>query len=313
MENKNQELLSPLSDIVFKALFGREEKKSKIILIDFLNSILALEREEKITEIIHLNPFNIKEYKGDKGSIFDIKIKTRKEERINIEIQINNVDDFRKRSLYYWSKMYSQTIKESESYTALKKSIVINIMDFDIIKETDRYHTEYKILEKIERFPLIDDLEIHYIELQKFQPKKDVEEMEAIELWLSFIKKAGKEEIGKLIKRKEELSIAMEMLKKISADEELREKYASQEKARLDAISSIKFAEMKGMEKGIEKGIERGSAELLIRLLGKKFGVLPSSLEKKIQNAALPVLDLLAENIFEINSVEEAVELIEKS
>ncbi|MDD2482594.1 MAG: PD-(D/E)XK nuclease family transposase, partial [Lutispora sp.] len=65
MENKNQELLSPLSDIVFKALFGREEKKSKIILIDFLNSILALEREEKITEIIHLNPFNIKEYKGD--------------------------------------------------------------------------------------------------------------------------------------------------------------------------------------------------------------------------------------------------------
>ncbi|MDD2481466.1 MAG: PD-(D/E)XK nuclease family transposase [Lutispora sp.] len=179
----------------------------------------------------------------------------------------------------------------------------------DIVKETDRYHTEYKILEKIERFPLIDDLEIHYIELQKFQPKKDVEEMEAIELWLSFIKKAGKEEIGKLIKRKEELSIAMEMLKKISADEELREKYASQEKARLDAISSIKFAEMKGMEKGMEKG----RAELLIKLLGKKIGVLPSSLEKKIQSAALPVLDLLAENIFEINSVEEAIELIEKS
>lgn len=35
-------LLSPLSDIVFKALFGREEKQSKIILIDFINSILRL-------------------------------------------------------------------------------------------------------------------------------------------------------------------------------------------------------------------------------------------------------------------------------
>ena len=324
MGNNKQELLSPLSDIVFKALFGREEKDSRIILIDFLNSVLSLEGNEKITEIIHLSPFNIKEYKEDKGSIFDIKVKNQREERINIEMQINNVDDFRKRSLYYWSKMYSETIKESENYTNLKKSIVINIMDFEIIKETNRYHTEYKILEKEEKFPLLDDLEIHYIELQKFHPQKDPEEMEAIELWLSFIKKAGKEEIEKLVERKEELSIAMEMLKKISADEELREKYAAREKARLDAISSLKFAEMKGMEKGRAEGKAEGKAEgraegkaegkaeLLIRLLSKKFGVLPTSLEEKIRNIALPVLDLLAENIFELNSIEEVIELIDK-
>ena len=314
--NNKQELLSPLSDIVFKALFGREEKDSRIILIDFLNSVLSLEGNEKITEIIHLSPFNIKEYKEDKGSVFDIKVKNQREERINIEMQINNVDDFRKRSLYYWSKMYSETIKESEIYTTLKKGMVINIMDFDIIKETDRYHTEYKILETKEKFPLVDDLEIHYIELQKFHPEKDLEEMEAIELWLSFLKQAGNEEIEKLVKRKEELGIAMEMLKKVSADEQLREKYAAREKARLDAISSIKFAEMKGkaegIEEGIEKGMEKGKAELLVRLLSKKIGVLPVSLEEKIRNADLPVLDLLAESIFELNSIEEVVELMDK-
>lgn len=212
--------------------------------------------------------------------------------------------------------MYSETIKESEIYTTLKKGMVINIMDFDIIKETDRYHTEYKILETKEKFPLVDDLEIHYIELQKFHPEKDLEEMEAIELWLSFLKKAGNEEIEKLVKRKEELGIAMEMLKKVSADEQLREKYAAREKARLDAISSIKFAEMKGkaegIEEGIEKGMEKGKAELLVRLLSKKIGVLPVSLEEKIRNADLPVLDLLAESIFELNSIEEVVELMDK-
>lgn len=321
LKNTNQELLSPLSDIVFKALFGREEKDSKIILTDFLNSILSLEGEERITEIVHLNPFNIKEFKGDKGSIFDIKVKTQREERINIEMQINDVNDFRKRSLYYWSKMYSETIKESEIYSALKKSIVINIMDFDIIKETKRYHTKFKILELEEKFPLIDDLEIHYIELQKFQPYKEPEDMEAIELWLSFMKKAGKEEIKKLIKRREELSIAMEMLKKISADELLREKYAAREKARLDIISSIKYAEIKGEEKGKAEGRAEGRAEgkaegraeMLIKLFTKKFGVLPASLQDSIRNAALPVLDLLAENIFELNSLEEVIELINKN
>ncbi|MEA4963732.1 DUF4351 domain-containing protein, partial [Lutispora sp.] len=101
-------------------------------------------------------------------------------------------------------------------------------------------------------------------------------------------------------------------LKKISADEELREKYAAREKARLDAISSLKFAEMKGMEKGKAEGRAEGKAELLIRLLSKKFGVLPTSLQDDIRNSALSVLDLLAENIFELNSIEEVINLIDK-
>lgn len=113
---RDNKLLSPLNDIVFKALFGREEKESKIILIDFLNAILNYKGEDKIVEIDHLNPFNLKEFKGDKGSILDLKVKTEKDERINIEVQVNDEDDFRKRSLYYWSKMYGETILESEAY-----------------------------------------------------------------------------------------------------------------------------------------------------------------------------------------------------
>ncbi|MEA4964012.1 DUF4351 domain-containing protein, partial [Lutispora sp.] len=110
-------------------------------------------------------------------------------------------------------------------------------------------------------------------------------------------------------------------LKKISADEELREKYAAREKARLDAISSLKFAEMKGMEKGKAEGRAEGraegkaegKAEILIKQFTKKFGVLPASLQDSIRNAALPVLDLLAENIFELNSIEEIMEMINKN
>ncbi|MEA4960086.1 DUF4351 domain-containing protein [Lutispora sp.] len=109
----------------------------------------------------------------------------------------------------------------------------------------------------------------------------------------------------------------MEMLKKISADEELREKYAAREKARLDAISSLKFAEMKGIEKGRAEGKAEGraegKAEILIKQFTKKLGVLPASLQDDIRNAALPVLDLLAENIFELNSIDEVIRLIDEN
>ncbi len=309
MGNKEQSILNPLSDIVFKALFGTEEKNSQIILIDFLNSILSLKGKEKIIKIEHMNPFNLQEYKGDKSSILDIKIRNQRDERINIEVQINNIDDYRKRSLYYWAKMYAETIKESENYENLKKSIVINIMGFDIIYETKRYHTEYKILEKEGKYQLIDDLEIHYIELKKFNIDKDPEKMEAIELWLNFIKKAGKEDIKEIIKRKEELKIAMEMLRKISADERLREKYAAQEKARLDAVSSIKYAEARGEAKGRAEG----RADTIIKLFTKKLGILPASLQEKIRGASLSTMDLLAEGVFDIESTDEILELIDEN
>ncbi|MBW4081311.1 Rpn family recombination-promoting nuclease/putative transposase [Paenibacillus sp. S150] len=269
--NQKVSLLSPLNDLVFKALFGREEQQSKLLLIDFLNSVLDLQGPQAICTITHLNPMNYQEYQGDKQSILDIKVQTEQEERINIEVQVNHMDDFRKRSLYYWSRMYSETIHEAEAYTTLKRSIVINILNVDLIEETSRYHTKYQILETEEQFTLVDDLEIHYIELKKFNPGKDIESMEAIELWLTFMKNAGKENVDELLNklgsRKEELRMAKEMLGKISADEMLRQKYYAQEKARLDEVSRIKYAEIKAAEKAMEKGKLEGKREVAKTML----------------------------------------------
>jgi len=55
-------------------------------------------------------------------------------------------------------------------------------MDLNLLDETDKYHTEYLILEKEGHSPLTDNLSIHYTELPKFNSKKDLKEMEAIAL-----------------------------------------------------------------------------------------------------------------------------------
>lgn len=185
--------------------------------------------------------------------------------------------------------MYSETISEAEAYLTLKKSIVINIMDFNIIKETDRYHTEYQILEKDEHFVLVDDLTIHYIELPKFDDEKDVESMEAIELWLTFIKNTGdsekREKLNKIIERSETLKMANEMLKEISADEELREEYYAREKAKLDKKSSLFYAKEQGIEQGVHKEkiqtVKKALNEGLdIELITKLTGLNKAEIEK---------------------------------
>jgi len=116
----SRKILSPLSDLVFKALFGREKKESKLILINFLNATLHLQGQAKIQEITYLNPFNIQNFEGDKTSILDLKVKTEEGKRINIEVQVNKEDDFRKRSLYYWAKCIQKPFQNPKPIYPLK-------------------------------------------------------------------------------------------------------------------------------------------------------------------------------------------------
>ena len=264
--------LDPMMDLVFKALFGKEDKTSKGLLIAFLNDILSNEKEE-LVDISHLNPFNYKEFEEDKLSVLDIKAKTNSGEIINIEVQVKREDNYRKRSLYYWSKSYGETILERETYENLKKTIVINILGYIEVIESNKLHTIFKIMEQEEHFELLDDFEIHYLELPKLSKKK-IEELNKVELWLDFLKEAGKEgneeRLKGLMERSETMKTAINKLQEISSDEKMRELYRAREKYRLDMISKLKYAENKGANnKAREMAIELLKDEIEINLVAK--------------------------------------------
>ena len=56
--------IDPRIDCVFKAILGAIENKN--LLIHFLNAILELKGKDIIKEVEILNPFNDKDYIGDK-------------------------------------------------------------------------------------------------------------------------------------------------------------------------------------------------------------------------------------------------------
>ena len=250
-------LLNPMYDFVFKALFGREDEVSKELLIELLNDILRAKGEDLIVSVEYLNPFNYKEHEFDKLSVLDIKAKTDKGERVNIEVQVKQDNNYRKRSLYYWAKTYAETIGEGESYDSLKKTIVVNIMSYNAINESEKLHTHFKLLEREENFTLTEDLQIHYLELPKLPEDKEIEELEGVELWIAFLREAGKEgnevKLKKLKERSEVMTKAMESLETVSSDEKMLEAYRAREKARRDEISKLAYAEKQGRIKTAKK------------------------------------------------------------
>ena len=256
--------LNPRVDFAFKKLFGSEENKD--ILISFINSVL--DEEEDIKDIILKNPYNEKKFKEDKLSILDIKAIDTKGTRYNIEMQITDQEYYDKRALYYWARLYTGQLKSGVNYDKLEKTIVINILNFNCLDEED-YHNTYKLLNCASKQELINHLEIHFIELEKYN--KDLSEAQTtLDRWTEFLKKAhkyNKDKIPAELSQIKSIEKAIKTLDTMYLNEEEREVYEARLKWLRDEEMALKKAEKKGMEKGIEKGIEKNRKETAKRLL----------------------------------------------
>jgi predicted transposase/invertase (TIGR01784 family) len=68
------------------------------------------------------------------------------------------------RTLFYWSKLFNGQLKTGERFQTLKKTITINIIDFNYIN-LERYHTVFLLRENDQPdYQLTDLLEIHFID-----------------------------------------------------------------------------------------------------------------------------------------------------
>ncbi|MGL5056967.1 MAG: Rpn family recombination-promoting nuclease/putative transposase, partial [Fusobacteriaceae bacterium] len=155
------QLLDPKMDFIFKKIFGNEQEKS--VLLSFLN--LALKPVQAIVDVELRNVEITKESLENKNSRLDIKAVTDTGTIINVEIQLTNKFNMGKRTMYYWSKLYSEQLKEGEDYKMLNKTVCINILNFNYFKETEHYHSIFKIKETTSNMLLDDDFEVHFLEL----------------------------------------------------------------------------------------------------------------------------------------------------
>ena len=251
-------LLDPKMDFVFKNIFGSEKHPN--ILISFLNA--TLKPKDLITEVEIKNTDLNKGYIEDKFSRLDVKATTSNNEIINIEIQLKNEYNMIKRSLYYWSKLYSEQLNEGEDYSVLKRTICINILNFKYLK-TRMFHSVYRMKEIHTNEELSDIQEIHFIEIPKLEDGSDEKDM--LVAWIEFLKNPESEKVRSLEMSVDEIREAKDELIKMSNDDTQRELYEMRAKTLRDKISALNEAERKGIKKG-EKNKAIEIAKSLINL-----------------------------------------------
>ena len=168
-------LLDPKTDFIFKLIFGNEKRPN--ILISFLNAVIK--PVNKITSVEIKNTDLEKKHIEDKFSRLDVKAITSNNEVVNIEIQLKDEKNMIKRSLYYLSRMYTNQLSEGENYRELPRTVAINILRFNYLKEKN-FHNAYRFKNIKNDNELTDIMEIHFIELPKFNENKEGKEVEQI-------------------------------------------------------------------------------------------------------------------------------------
>lgn len=272
--------LNPRVDFAFKKLFGSEENKPSLLAL--INAILP--EEEHLTEITLMNPFNDKAYSQDKLSILDIKAFDRRGKQYNIEMQVTDEVHYSQRALYYWSKLYASQLKAGDDYDILRKTISIHVLNFNCFLNEPDYHNVFHLLNAKSHRRDFEDMELHFIELEKFQ--KDFGELETrLDHWTSFLTTADRyepEDMPAVLKNDPEIGPALEALEHLYLTAEEREIYEARLKWLRDERSAIKSAEKKALKKGIEKGMQQGiekgrtAEKLAIAHNLLKAGLLPS-------------------------------------
>lgn len=235
-------------DWVFHYIFSKDAEENKQALIAIINVILGRE-EDPIESIQIMNPYIYGDKPYMKGAVLDIKAQTSRGELLDIEMQNGNLEYYANRSIFYCGKLVNLSLEKGEDYDKMKKSIVISIVKGNVLPQTEQLHSTFYFMESEEHFRLSEVAEIHFVELEKVDAGKPIEEMEPLERLAAYILFAGDQTqdlyVQELIEQGGEAVVMAERLFKELTEDQIAFEMREQQIKTEHSLATIRYVQEK--------------------------------------------------------------------
>jgi len=234
---------NPLNDFLFYKTMG--EKGDEPQLTGFLNAILAPSGRKPIEtlEIIEKKTF-VKDMLEGKSCCLDVAAVLADGTRVNIEVQLNDKRNMDRRSLFYWGKLYAETLKQGIDYIELPDTIAVNIVNYDFPRGGGA-HTRFRLREVSDpALELTGAIEIHFVNMVKWRQLagKDLRG-NPLHRWLAWLDPESPPELVEEVKNMDgAIAFAEDRQGFVMQDDESRELYWSRQIAEMDRRAEIAFA-----------------------------------------------------------------------
>ena len=265
MPNKEKSILQPKNDVVFKALFSRGKPR---ITQAMLEAILKMKIDklelDKSTDLLNENA-------DDKNGRLDLRAIINGNTECDIEVQLVSNDNIAERFVYYWAKMYAANLKIGDTYSDLRKTISIIILDddFKLTKNLERPQTTWRIREsEATHLVLTDYFEIIIIEIPKVVKAYQKTPNDEVLQWMLFLDNPEKEEVARIMEENKDIKEAKEELERISQDDILRRKALNRTLEIADKLQLKKEA-----KEAREEGIKDTKEQIVKKLINMNLSV----------------------------------------
>ena len=293
--------ISPKTDFAFKRIFG--SNRSQKILISFLNAIVY-DNQNIIQSLEIIDPYNAGYTRTLKDTYLDVRALLDNGSTVIIEMQVLNVEGFEKRVIYNLAKTYGSQLSLRTEQPRLQPFITLIITDFLLFQESGKMINKFRFKEDTELFNYRDELTLIFLELPKFN--KELSALETLsDKWIYFLKHAPSlEVIPSSLGEVSEIEAALNIANRADLNNQELEELHKQEIFIGDRQGEVILAKQEGVKEGEEQGKIQQAIKHILRLARRTLGEVSPEIQARIQQLSLEKLDLLAEEIFELTTME---------
>lgn len=183
--------------------------------------------------------------------------------------------------------------------------ITINILGFNWFNNRNRYHHVFHISEDETGILLNDDLEFHFLELEKIKGLKH-KPKDRLEAWMVYLNNLEGEEMEAIAVENPDIRKALTIEQAFWQSKKERRLYELREKAKRDELSMLAGARAEGEA--------RGRVDAIFTFLDVRFGGPSQGLQRKVRRInKLEDLDRIINKIYTAESLEDAEVIIDNA
>lgn len=294
------DLLDPTLDVVFKLLLLRE----RLLLVDMLQGVLA----RPIGTPTVINPGILGEQVHDKQVALDLRVALQDGSRADLEMQRRTPTNLASRLVYYGSRDYADQLVRGNDYSQLARTSVIAWLVRPLFPKLRRLHSIFELRERHTSKLLSGHLSFHLLQLSHRPPlsSSPATRYDAqVRRWARFFTARSVAELGQLASETRIMRLAKHTLEQLSQDPEACRLAREREDAIKLYKDELAVTRARAEAKGLRKGRNEGRVELLLELLGARFGRITSAARARVEAATAEQLNAWAKRILTARSLDE--------
>ena len=171
-----------------------------------------------IASLLHLEPSDIKKTKvlnpilpGDppdaKLCILDIYVLFNDDSYINLEMQVEDQQNWVPRSLTYLSREFDQ-LKHGDDYTLVKPVYHVGFLNFTLFEDHPEFHATYRLQNIRDGYTYTDKFSLHVLELNHINLATDEDRYYKTDKWAALFRATTWEEIKMLAQENDYIASA---------------------------------------------------------------------------------------------------------